>query len=199
MFICLNMSIYDLIYQFFHSHMKKSSKSFLKKRSWYISSFKTDLAINFLKKNFCTWPKKGAGAERVNAINEKFLNFIFCAYTNILGFVYSVGASNQLRRVFTSWSDGTRAGHVCRWDSGVRRKPFRVGSKFSAFWLVQWNLKFTQALLFSCLGDGRTVWSCSKFTCKPYLSQFFMLAYIFHTSLWSLGHLKPSLQLFSFV
>ena len=41
--------------------MKKSSKSSLKKkRSLDISlQQKTKLAINFQKKNFCTWPKKG--------------------------------------------------------------------------------------------------------------------------------------------
>ena len=53
--------IYDFIYQFFHSIMKKKFKVFSKKNDllMYLSSIKTELAINFLKKNFCTWPKKG--------------------------------------------------------------------------------------------------------------------------------------------
>ena len=64
MVICL---IYNLIYQFFHSYMKKSSKSFLKKKrlSIYLSSIKTELAINFLKK-LLHLAEKRAGAESVN-------------------------------------------------------------------------------------------------------------------------------------
>ena len=53
--------IYDLIYQFFHSCMKKSSKSSLKKKGLliYLSSLKTELAINFLKKTFALGQKQG--------------------------------------------------------------------------------------------------------------------------------------------
>ena len=58
--------------------MKKSSKSSLKKKKGlviYLSSIKTKLAINFLKKNFCTWPKKWAGAERVNKFESNNIRF----------------------------------------------------------------------------------------------------------------------------
>ena len=53
--------ISDLIFQFFHSYMKKSSKSSLKKRSLDISLQHKNEATYKLskKKNFCTWPKKG--------------------------------------------------------------------------------------------------------------------------------------------
>ena len=44
--------------------LKKSSKSSLKKKGRlmgliYLSNIQTKLAINFLKKNFCTWPILG--------------------------------------------------------------------------------------------------------------------------------------------
>ena len=75
--------ISDLIFQFFRSYMKKSSKSSLKKRSLDISlQHKNEASCKFSKKNFCTWPKKRAGAESVNCfdklrtisreVNEKF-------------------------------------------------------------------------------------------------------------------------------
>ena len=51
--------ISDLIFQFFHSYMKKRSKSSLKKRSLDISlQHKSETSYKFSKKNFCTWPKK---------------------------------------------------------------------------------------------------------------------------------------------
>ena len=54
------MVICDLIYQFFHSNMKKSSKSSLKKRSLDLSlQHKNQASYKFSKKNFCTWPKTG--------------------------------------------------------------------------------------------------------------------------------------------
>ena len=57
--ICLNI-ISDLIFQFFHSYMKKSSKSSLKKGSLDISlQQKNEASYKFSKKKFCTWPKKG--------------------------------------------------------------------------------------------------------------------------------------------
>ena len=64
--------IYDLIYQFFHSYMKKSSKFSLKKKKKglliYLSSIKTKLAINFLKNKLLHLAEKRAGGERVNIL-----------------------------------------------------------------------------------------------------------------------------------
>ena len=52
--------ISDLIFQFFHSHMKKSSVFFKKKGLLiYLSSIKTKLAINFLEKTFALGQKQG--------------------------------------------------------------------------------------------------------------------------------------------
>ena len=73
MVICLNISFLALFFIFFHVYMKKkkTSNPSLKKKNGLLislSSIKTELAINFLKKkNFCTWPKNRAGAERVKA------------------------------------------------------------------------------------------------------------------------------------
>ena len=70
MVICLNIS-FMTIYQFFHSYMKKSSKSLLKKKKGlliYLSSIKTELAINFLK-ILLHLDKNRAGAERVNSFS----------------------------------------------------------------------------------------------------------------------------------
>ena len=53
--------ISDLIFQFFHSNMKKKFKVFSKKKVSliYLSSINTKLAINFLKKTFALGLKKG--------------------------------------------------------------------------------------------------------------------------------------------
>ena len=54
--------------------MKKSSKSSLKKRSPDISlHHKNEASYKFSKKNFCTWPKKGPGDERVNPFSAKLI------------------------------------------------------------------------------------------------------------------------------
>ena len=53
--------------------MKKSSKSSLKKKSGfliYLSSIKTKLGINFLKKKLLHLPDFRAGAERVNNVRS---------------------------------------------------------------------------------------------------------------------------------
>ena len=58
--------IYDLIYQFFQSYMKKSSKSSLKERSLDISlQHKNEASYKFSKKKLLHLAKKRAGAERV--------------------------------------------------------------------------------------------------------------------------------------
>ena len=60
--------ISDLIYQFFHSYEKKKFKAFCKKkkRSLDISlQHKNEASYKFSKKKFCTWPKTGLDAERV--------------------------------------------------------------------------------------------------------------------------------------
>ena len=46
----------DLIFQYFHSYMKKSSKS-----SDISLQHKNRASNKFSKKNFCTWPKTGLG------------------------------------------------------------------------------------------------------------------------------------------
>ena len=66
--ICLNISFMTSFSSFF-THIWKKVQSLLskkkkKKRSLDISlQHKIKLAINFLKKYFCTWPKKGLGVK----------------------------------------------------------------------------------------------------------------------------------------
>ena len=60
--------IYDLIYQFFHSFMKKSSKSSQKKRSLDISlQHKNQASYKFSKKKLLHLAEKRAGGERVSS------------------------------------------------------------------------------------------------------------------------------------
>ena len=71
MVLCLNL-IYDLIYQFFHSYMKRSSRSSLKKRSLDISlQHKNQASYTFSKKKLLHSAKNRASAERVNRTESK--------------------------------------------------------------------------------------------------------------------------------
>ena len=64
--------ISDLIFQFFHSYMKNSSKSSLKKRSLDISlQHKNQASYKFSKKKkLLHLAKKRAGGERVNPFSS---------------------------------------------------------------------------------------------------------------------------------
>ena len=85
--ICLNI-IYDLIYQFFHSYMKKSSKSSLEKKDLiYLSSIKTELAISFLK-NVCTWPKTGLALKGLIDVNPS-VTLTTCFYCFFFFFFFN--------------------------------------------------------------------------------------------------------------
>ena len=63
--------ISDLIFWFFHSYMKNSSKSSLKKMSLDISlQHKNEATYKFSKKKLLQLAEKGAGVERVKFQKE---------------------------------------------------------------------------------------------------------------------------------
>ena len=53
--------------------MKKKFNVFSKKKGLliYLSSMKRKLAVNFLKKKICTWPKTGLGVKELKVTDEQ--------------------------------------------------------------------------------------------------------------------------------
>ena len=84
--------------------MKKSSNPSLKKVLLiYLSSIKTKLAIKFLKKNLCTWPKiglalKGLTLSRLGLFSAKYKSFFFFFRKVIASLVFML--ERYIRRTF---------------------------------------------------------------------------------------------------
>ena len=68
---------------------KKNFKSFSEKKGLliYLSSIKTELAINFLKKNFCTWSKIGLAlifGKKIKKLRNFIASLVFMLEIKIL-------------------------------------------------------------------------------------------------------------------
>ena len=92
-----------MIFQFFHLYMKKSLKSFLKKRSLDTSlQHKNEASYKFSKKkNFCTWPKKG----RVNH-TKILLNPLTANRRTVRHYKKSLGCRTDVPYVITKILSG---------------------------------------------------------------------------------------------